>query len=825
MSNPWTAHFISAPTSLLDGAAPYFRKPFAVKEKPVSATLYVTALGIVYPHLNGKLVGNEVLTPGWTSYRNRLLVTKHDVTDLIDAGDNVVGSIVGDGWAVGYLGWEGQKEIYSDRPALYLQLDLEYADGSKESIGTDTSWKYSSGAVQENDLYNGETYDSRLEPTGWDTASFDHSGWKLAQLFDWDVDTLELQTSEPIRRTEVLQPKEILMSPSGKTIIDFGQNISGWVRIHVQGAAGDIVTLRHAELLTPDGELEPRTLRKAKSIDHYILSGEGIETWEPQFTFHGFRYAEIDGWPGDLTKEDVQAIVIHTDMKRIGWFETSNPLLNRLHENALWGMRGNFVGLPTDCPQRDERLGWTGDINAFGPTAAFLYDVQPLLKSWLQDVAVEQQVEGSVPQYVPSLSSYPSPPTALWGDVVISLPWALYQAYGDKSILENTYSSMTMYMDDVAGRLDENDLWSSGFQYGDWLDPDAPEDNAAGGKTDAHLVGAAFLAKTSKELSQIAALLGRAEDRAKYDDLAKRTRHAFRREYVSEAGRVVNETATAYSLAIEFGLFDEAQLEHAGNRLAEIVRGADYRISTGFAGTPYAAPALARTGHIEDAYSLLLQTESPSFLYPVLHGATTIWERYDAVRADGTLHPSSMTSLNHYALGAICSWMHEAIGGLTPLEPGYSRMLIAPKPGGGLTSAKLCREIAGGTVKISWQIEGSQAKMEVDIPKGAAAQVELPCHPDGLIEEVSSGHYHWEYEIPVVVHVNTLDTPIAQLRKQPKVWKAILAVFARKMPGIPMDRAETGNTFALRDVFAVLPSADEDFKSELITALEQPCVV
>ncbi|WP_051393392.1 alpha-L-rhamnosidase [Glycomyces arizonensis] len=737
MEPNWQAQFI-APSFALEpaGPAPYFRREFTVDERPERATLHVTALGVVEPHLNGARVGDEVLAPGWTSYHHRLPVSVHDVTEQILTGANAVGAVVGEGWAVGEVGYSRQREYWADRPALFLRLSLEYPDRT-EVIGTGTDFTCATGAVLAHSLFHGETHDARREPGGWDLPGFDDGSWTAAEPVDWDLDTLFVRTAEPIRRTAELAPAAITTSPSGRTIVDFGQNLSGRVRLRVDGSPGETVTVRHAEILT-GGELDTRSLRSVAATDRYRMRGDGPEEWEPRFTVHGFRYAEIEG-----PFETATAVAVHSDMPRTGWFEASNELLNRLHANTVWSMRGNFVGLPTDCPQRDERLGWTGDINAFGPTAVFLYDTRGVLGSWLADVAAEQREQGFVPKFVPYLESYPSPSTALWSDVVVSLPWAMYREYGDSAILRDAYPSMTAFIRDTAETLNADGLRDSGFQYGDWLDPDAPGDDPAGGKADRYLVANAYLARTAREAAQIAAILGEQADADEFGALADRVRTAFRRAYLTEDGALSEESAAAYALALSFGLFEPDERQRAGERLASLVADAGYTISTGFAGTPWVLPALSDTGQLEAAYRLLLQTECPSFLYPIAQGATTIWERWDAIRPDGTMHPAAMTSFNHYALGAAVDWLHRTVGGLSPIEPGYRRMRIAPKPGGDLTSADLRLCTVHGDVRVSWRLDGGQVSIEATVPEGTEAVVELPLN--GGTEEVAAGRHSWSY--------------------------------------------------------------------------------
>ncbi|MDX3191713.1 glycoside hydrolase family 78 protein [Streptomyces sp. MN03-5084-2B] len=808
MDHPWKATFVAPATP--DSAAPYFRREFTTVA-PRRATLYVTGLGIVEPYLNGVRVGGEVLAPGWTSYRHRLHVSRHDVTDLVRPGANAVGAIVGDGWAVGRIGYEGRRNHYADRPALFLQLELDYGDRT-EVVSTAEGFRYGTGAVLAGDLLDGETYDAQLEPEGWSLPGFDDRGWVPAAPFDWALDTLVTTGAQPIRRIEELAPVSVTTSPTGKTIVDFGQNIAGWVRLSTSAPAGVTITLRHAEVLT-GGELDTATLRTAAATDRYTCRGDGQETWEPRFTFHGFRYAEVDG-PFD----EIRAVVVHSDMPRTGWFDSSHELLNRLHANVVWSMRGNFVGVPTDCPQRDERLGWTGDLNAFGPTAAFLYDVRGVLGSWLADLAAEHREKGQVPMVVPDVLSTPSPPTALWSDAAVSVPWTLYREYGDEEILRRQYDSMTAFVREVEGLLDETGLWSAGYQFGDWLDPDAPEDDPAGGKTDRHLVASAFLCRVTREMAGTAAVLGKDEDARHFTAFAERVRAAFRREYVTAAGRVSGETVTAYALAICFGILEPAEEAHAGGQLARLVAKAGYRISTGFAGTPYVCEALSRTDHLDEAYLVLLETGCPSFLYPVTMGATTIWERWDAIRPDGTLHPSGLGSHNHYALGAVANWVHRVVGGLSPAEPGYRTMRIAPRPGGGLTHATLTHDTVHGRVTVAWRVIDHCLRVEVSIPVGTTATVVLPLHPDGLAEEVNEGDHTWEYPLPQPQqHEYTMDTPLQTLTGDPAVWRAVTAVFGKHLPSVPID----GNTpgVSLNTVLGYFPETPVELTADLTAAI------
>ncbi|HOB05109.1 MAG TPA: family 78 glycoside hydrolase catalytic domain [Propionibacteriaceae bacterium] len=817
MPTTWQGQFISAaePSEAGD-PAPYFRREVEVGTGLRRATLHITALGIVEAYVNGTRVGDEVLAPGWTSYNHRLHVCTHDVTALLTAGTNALGAVVAEGWAVGELTWDLKRHVYADRPALFCQLELEYEDGRTEVVSSDSTFRVGTGPVRTAGIYHGETYDARLE-SGWAEPGFDDSGWAEATPYEWDLATLTDTGTDPIRRIEELPVVAITTSSTGTNIVDFGQNLSGWVRLTVTGEAGQTVTLRFAEILKPDGDLERETNRTAQATDTYILR-DGEQTWEPGFTFHGFRYVEVEGWPGELDPAALTAVVTHSDMTRTGWFETSNPLLNQLHANTVWSMRDNFVGVPTDCPQRDERLGWTGDLNAFAPTASYLYDVRAVLGSWLADLAVEQQASGSVPWVVPDVLGHASAPTGLWSDVAVSLPWALYSEYGDLEILRRAYPSMVAFIRQVEGDLDETGLWADGFQFGDWLDPDAPAGNPSNGKTNPNLMGAAYLCRTTRELADTAALLGETTDAEHFGALADTVREAFRREWVTASGRLANESATAYALAIVFGILDPDQLAKAGDRLAFLVREAKHRISTGFAGTPLVTDALTLTGHLDDAYRLLLQTECPSFLYPVTMGATTIWERWDSVMPDGTVNATGMTSLNHYALGAVADWMHRVVGGLQRVEPGWSRIRIAPQPGGDLSSAKSSHDTVLGRAESAWSLSGRELTVTAVIPDGASAEVVLPQHPDGLVVEVGPGEHSWSYEIPEpeVPSEFTMDTKLGEIAKVSELWVAVAAVLHSHYPQIPLDDAGAHVAgMSLNELVSRIPMANPRLADEL----------
>ena len=637
---------------------------------------------------------------------------------------------------------------------------------------------------------------------------FDDGQWAGVRIVERDFGTLAAPSGPPVRRIETLAPVAITPSPSGRTLVDFGQNLVGRLRITVAGPAGQAITLRHAEVLE-HGELCTRPLRHAAATDRYTLRGQGVETWEPRFTFHGFRYAEVDGWPGKLTPDAIQAVVIHSDMERIGWFECSDPLLNRLHENVVWGMRGNFLDVPTDCPQRDERLGWTGDIQVFAPTASFLYDSAGFLQSWLADLAAEQAAAGGmVPYFVPNVMATPVSPAAAWGDAAVIVPWVLYQRTGDAGILAAQFASMAAWVDLLAGVAGPSRLWETGVQFGDWLDPKAPPDRPGDACTAPYVVATAYFARSADLLAQAAGVLGCAAEAEHYAALAGEVRAAFAREYVTPAGRVVSDATTAYALALQFSLLPTGEQRHyAGQRLAALVRGSGYRISTGFVGTPLVCDALCEAGETDVAFRLLMQRECPSWLYPVTMGATTIWERWDSMLPDGSINPGEMTSFNHYALGAVADWLHRTVAGLAPAAPGYRRIAIQPQPGGGLSSARARHRTPYGLAECAWRIDAGEMTIEVEIPANATAEVRLPGQSDGVIE-VGSGRYRWSYpyRVPEPVYpVLTLDSTLGALFDHPTAYPEVMRVFARHNPEFA-DRMDGQTQVTLREAIVQNPN-------------------
>ena len=723
-STDWVSPSVSAPQ---EGVRPthLLRAEVVIPAGVTRTRVYSSAHGIYELALNGEPVTDERLAPGWTSYLHRVRYQTFGLQPV--EGVNVLTAELSDGWYRGRIGFHGGIwDNYGADLSLLLQLEVTFADGSVSSIPLD--WRTTQGAAVAS-LYDGETFDARLVPAGFTEPGFDDSGWARPERVPFDGFEAELvaPTGPPVRAVEALAPVSVERRSNGRIRLDFGQNIAGVLEITLDAPAGHAVTLHHAEVLEGD-ELAIRPLRSAPSVDTYVSDGSGAVTWSPRFTVHGFRYAELENWPGDFDESAVSALVVHSDMERAGWFESSHSALNRLHENVVWSMRDNFVDLPTDCPQRDERLGWTGDIQVFAPTAAFLYSSTGVLQSWLQDVAAEQRVSGTVPNFVPWIEcGFPAEPSAAWGDAAVIVPWTIYERLGDTGILETQYESMRAWVDQVESLASANGLWSEGFQLGDWLDPSAPPENPGDSRTDKYLVSSAYQAHSTRLFARTAAVLGRTEDAARYGALADRIADAFRNEFVTRNGRVVSDTVTGLSVCLVFDLLPTPEMrERAGRRLVELVFEGDYRIQTGFVGTPLVCDALASVGAVDDAYHLLLQDQLPSWLYPVTMGATTIWERWDSMLPNGDVNPGEMTSFNHYALGAVADFMHRVVAGLAPAAPGYRDIRFAPRPGGGLTTASARHLTPLGQASISWKREGELLTVEVEVPAGATATVSLP---------------------------------------------------------------------------------------------------
>ncbi len=703
-----------------------------------AARLRASAHGGDAARLDGAPVSDTVLDPGWSAYEWRLAYQEHDVTDLVRAGDGPlrVELLLGNGWYRGDLGFAGANANYGEEISVAAVVELTYADGTRQTVATDPTWSAETSDITRNSLYNGETIDARLRGPGTPLT---------VRAVEVDRATLVAQSGPPVRRQETFRPVEIWTSPSGRTLVDFGQNLVGWLRFTVRGEPGTQIEIRHAEVLE-HGELGTRPLRGAEARDVFILSG-GEDLFEPTLTFHGFRYAEITGWPGTLTADDIEAVVVHSEMRRTGYFTCSEPLVNQLVHNSVWGQKGNFLSVPTDCPQRDERLGWTGDIAAYAASASFQFDTLAFLDSWLADLLVETEhsADHGVPLVVPDALKYahfpedftmpPWAATAIWGDASIWVPEALWTAYGDLDRLRAHYPAMKLHLESIERYISPTGLWDLGNQLGDWLDPDAPADQPGAAKADPSVVATACLVRSASFAAETARLIGEDADADRWAALAERTRTAFTEHYV-EDGIVRSDCATVYALAIAFDVLGGDERAAAGDRLSEIVRETGYTVTTGFAGTPFVTWALSETGHVEDAYGLLLEKSCPSWLYPVTMGATTVWERWDSMLPDGTINGGEMTSFNHYALGAVADWIYQVVGGIRPAAPGYDRVRIQPVPGPGIEWAETSYASRHGLISVAWRRDGDGLTVEATIPDGVPAEIVLP---DGRVEEVVGG--------------------------------------------------------------------------------------
>lgn len=706
------------------------------------AVMTATAHGVYQATINGRPVTESVLNPGWTSYEWRLQVQRFDVTDLIAAasgGEVRIEVLLGNGWYRGDFGFEGANANYGTEIGFVGELAISYRDGSRQVIATGDSWSARASDTPSHSIYHGQVIDARLRRP--DTTRL------AVRVVEFDRNTLIDQVAPPITRQEVVKPVAIWTSPVGKTMLDFGQNLVGWIRLRARGEAGETIVLRHAEVLEHD-QLGTRPLRAAQATDTFILSG-GDDVFEPTLTFHGFRYAEITGFPGQVTADDLEAVVVHSAMTRTGWFSCSDERVNQLVSNSVWSQKGNFLDVPTDCPQRDERLGWTGDIAAYAATAAYQFDVADLLHKWLLDLAAETAHNGAegVPFVVPDVLKYAhfadgfdNPfhgPVAIWGDAAVWVPEALWRAYGDLDRLAAHYPGMVAHLESVEPSLTDAGVWDAGQQLGDWLDPDAPPHEPADAKADKAVVATASFYRSVAFTAEAARLLGR-DDAARWAALATKIKNGFVARYVNADGTIVSDCATVYALAICFGLLDDDQRAPAGRRLAEVVAERDYTITTGFAGTPFVTWALSQTGHVDHAYRLLLNDACPSWLYPVSMGATTIWERWDSMLPDGSVNPGEMTSFNHYALGAVADWLYQVVAGIQATSPGYGTIRLAPTPGPGLDWARGALQTRHGRVECGWQRTDHGYAVEVLVPENVPAEVVLP---DGSVHRVPGGRH------------------------------------------------------------------------------------
>lgn len=713
--------------------SPLFRKTFEAGKSIKKARLYITSHGLYEAFINGKRLGNAHFTPGWTSYHKRLQYQIYDVSEQVKKGNNAIGVMLGDGWFSGNL--MGGHHFYGKDLALLAQLEITYTDGSQLIVSTDDTWKNTTnGPIRTSDLYNGETYDASMELPKWAMPEFTDTNWKPVRInSSLGFDHLVTSPAPPVLTQERLKPIKIIMTPKGEKVIDFGQNLVGWIDFNTTAKAGDSLVFYHAEVLDKQGNFYTNNLRSAKQRLVYKFKGDKPESYHPHFSFQGFRYVKVEGAKESIDLTNIEAVVLHTEMAQTGHFETSDSLINQLQHNILWGQKGNFLDVPTDCPQRDERLGWTGDAQAFFNTAAFNMDVSGFFAKWMIDVKLDQFDNGAIPHVVPYYWRDQQGGSAGWADVATIIPWNFYQLYGDKQILTDQYESMVKWVKFMVDHS-TNDLWNRGFHFGDWLFY-TPADDVDGraAVTDKYLIAQAFFGHSVQLMINAASTLGKDADVKKYEDLLQKVKTAFVNEYVTESGRLVSGTQTAYVLALQFDMLPEELRPQAAQRLADNINSYQQHLTTGFLGTPYLCHVLSRFGHADLAYALLMQKTYPSWLYPVSKGATTIWERWDGIKQDGSFQNEHMNSFNHYAYGAIGEWMYQQIGGIQPSvsAPAYKEFVIAPKPGGGLTFANTAFESPYGKIVSNWKINAGKMTLEVQVPSNTTAQIQLP---DGASE-------------------------------------------------------------------------------------------
>ena len=698
--------------------APIFRRVFAAEKAVEKAELTITALGVYEAELNGRRVGDFVLAPGWTSYQHRLQVQTYDVTDLLQA-ENDLRVTVGRGWfrspMPGWIDGEDKRRRYGQPCGLIARLAIRFSDGSEETIQTEQDWQWAESPVRFSEIYDGERYDARIEP----------DAWQPVKPLDWPKDILIPQEGEIVRETERVAARRIFRTPQGETVVDFGQEVTGYVEFTVQAKAGDQIQFTHGEVLDADGNFYNANYRGAKALVEYTCRA-GAQTWHPRLTFFGFRYIKLISWPVEPHADQFTAVAVHSDLKRTGWLKSGNAELNQLFSNVVWGQRGNFLDVPTDCPQRDERLGWTGDAQAFIKTASYFFDVEKFFKKWLHDMAADQYESGEVGQVIPDVMPKDGSGSAAWGDAATICPWQVYQTYGNKALLNDQFDGMKKWVDYITAATTTKDLWTGHFHFGDWLGLDAPSGSYKGSSRE-DFIATAFYAHSTELVVKAGKLLGK--DMAEYKALHDRIVAAFRRTFPEY------KTQTEHVLAVHFNLCEDRQ--KTADALAEMVKADGTQLRTGFVGTPYLLHVLSEYGHAELAWDLLLRREYPGWLYPVTKGATTVWEHWDGIKEDGAFWSPDMNSYNHYAYGAVADWVFEQAAGLRHAEdkPGFSELIYAPHPDPriGWLQAKL--DTRRGTVSALWVCGADGVRYELQTP------VRTSVFLDGKAWSVEPGRY------------------------------------------------------------------------------------
>jgi len=735
---------------------PQLRKQLALNGVVASARLYITGLGLYDANINGQPVTDEALSPGWTDYHTRVTYRTYDVTALLQTGGNAVGITLGDGWYAGHIAWCG-RQLYGDRPRVNALLQVAFGDGRTQTIVTDATWRTAPGHIIAADLYMGEHHDLRQATPGWCNPAFDDHGWAHATVFDPPSCAVEAASYPAIRPIKQLAPvaEPTTIDDAGVSVqlFDLGQNMVGRARVTLRGKPGQTARLRFGEMLQKDGRLYTENLRKAKATDHITFADDRPVTFETSFTFHGFRYVEISGC-APVGRDDVVGVVLCSDLEHTGSFECSHGLVNRLRSNILWGQRGNFLDVPTDCPQRDERLGWTGDAQVFVRTAAFNMNVAPFFAKWQRDLEDAQQDTGSIPAVAPIVgrglsAQIQTDGGPAWADAVVICPWTMYRCFGDTRILEAHYPGMCRFIDHLADTADDHIRTARGFAgwhgYGDWLATDAVQPWTA--PTPRDLIGTAYFAHDLALMADIATALGKEDDATRFVALHEQVVAAFNRAFVTDAGRVVGDTQTGYLLALGFDLLPEDKRPAALAQLKHLIASRGPALSTGFVGTPLLCPVLSRFGEHDLAYQLLLREDYPGWLYSIHQGATTMWERWNSYTHKHGFGPVGMNSFNHYAYGAIGQWLYATVAGLDldPDAPAFKRLRIAPVPHEKMTHAKASLDTPYGRASTDWRVSDGRFLLDLTIPANTCAQVRLP---NGESHEVGAGAHRYDVAMP-----------------------------------------------------------------------------
>jgi alpha-L-rhamnosidase len=711
---------------------PLLRTEFTLPAKTiVRARLYVTALGLYEMHLNGQRVGDHVFAPDWTDYNKRVRYQVYNVTSLVKPGGNALGGFLGNGWYCGHIG-NGGYQAWGKVPALFAQLEVTLADGTVTRVVTDGSWKTHASPVVSSDFMLGENYDAQEEIAHWDEPGLDVSGWGPATERTEPARALDSQVDQPVCETAERQPKAMTEPKPGQYTFDLGQNMVGFVRLKVSAPAGTKITLRHAEMLNPDGTIYTKNLRGAPSVDTYICRGSGVETWQPRFTFHGFRYVELTGTPKPPTADAITGIVVGTDIPRTGTFSCSDAAVNQLQSNIQWGMRGNYLSVPTDCPQRDERMGWMGDAEVFIRTATYNGDVAAFFTKWLVDVDDAQNAAGAFTDVSPAPAgrAHSREGTPAWADAGVICPWTIYLMYGDKRILEQHLPAMSRWIDwcqlHSTNLIRDHDL---GGNYGDWL--------SQGENTPKDLIGTAYFAYSTSLVARAYAAVGDAASAEKYRQLFEQIKAAFNQRYVTADGHIAGGTQAGYCMALRFDLMPENLRGAAGQYLADDIAAHQNHLTTGFIGVSYLLPSLCSQGHMKTAYDVFLQDTFPSWLFSVKQGATTIWERWDGWTPQKGFQNPGMNSFNHYSLGSCGEWMFDTVAGIgvDANQPGFGNFVIRPRPGGGLTHAAGTFDSIHGRISTDWKIADGKFFLHLIVPINTTATVILPTTDTSSVKE------------------------------------------------------------------------------------------